>query len=79
MTNQTDLAEELAAAKINALKTAMMIGQGLVFALAGAGIGYSTGGKAGAFSSGFYAFAIYILANMQRTGGVVPTLEGLKK
>ena len=75
----TELDDELTAAKVNALKTVVMIGQGLLFAVAGAGIGYSTGGRAGAFSSGFYSFAIYILANMQRTGGVVPSMDGLRK
>lgn len=75
----TELDDELTAAKLNALKTIVMLGQGIVFALAGAGIGYSNGGKAGAISSGIYAFAIYILSNMQKTGGIIPTLDGLKK
>lgn len=75
----TELDDELAATKISVLRTIRMISQGVAFAIGGACLGYFSGGKSGAITNGIYAFGIYLLANMQKTGGIVPSLDGLKK
>jgi len=75
------LTTEIRNLKLSIVKMgSMLLQSGLTFA-ATAGMAYFAGGVTGrqACFSGGLAACGYIVGNLQRTGGVALTLEGLKK